>query len=397
MGGEGEEEYGEEEEGEEDFVEEEAEEDGEEAEDDHGSAPARRYAESALTFDFGARGRYAEPAESIIGPDDSVSNVGHRPCVLRAERRLSQNSGCLYSMSMPTKSVDDSMSQIWTQRNQKSEQGPVAGAHNSRVRRLGELDCGHTRDLTAAMRQDDKEDRCLHLDDEGQCDAMPMPQIEPPPPRKMRMKPSKRLPKQSRQEVVAEEESEIGVTHGGLVFGQHSDARPHDEDEPDLAGNSAAFEARTSRRRTTVRAPHVTDAAESEVTFTCEATEQRTHAAPAQRESHAGDGSGITFACAQHGRVLHDMNVRGRLSADASSPGQRARAPAPQAEFAGAFLIDDADDAPNGATDIGGGDDDVFTTVALSNKPPPVTRLCGNSRWESAKQSSDGGGPFRRI
>ena len=292
-------------------------------------------------------------------------------------------------MSSSCKSADDSMSQIWTQKKQKSKQGPAAGAQNSRVRRLGELDCGHSRDLTAALKREGAEDRGLHLDDEGRRDAAPMQKIEPPSPRKMRMKPSKRLPKQSRHqpEAVAEEESEIGVTHGGLVFGQHH------EDEPE-PGVPAVFEARTSPRRTTRRGTHATDDAESAVTFACEApaTDQRTPAALHQRESQVGDGSAITFACAQNGRVLHDMNVRGRRTANASSPGQRARAPAP--EVFGACLIDDADDA----TDIGGGDDDVFTIVALSNKPAPVTRLCGgNARWESAKQPSGGSGPFRRI
>ena len=206
-----------------------------------------------------------------------------------------------------------------------------------------------------------------------------------------------------------------GVTHGGLVFGQHTEAQQeHDEDEPEYAAEqtpaqlyAAAFEARTSPkgRRTAPRGTRATEDAESAVTFACEApaTARGTPAALPQHESQVGEGSAITFAhlvSAQNGRVLHDMNVRGRPKADPSSPGQRARAPAPhQAEFAGAFLTDDADDAPNGATDPGGDDDDVFTTIALSNKPAPATRLGGgntrdNKRWESAKQSS---GPFRRI
>jgi hypothetical protein len=324
-------------------------------------------------------------------------------------------------MSSSSKSADDSMSMIWTQKNQKGKQGPAAGAQNSRVRKLGELDCGHSRDVNAAMQREDAEGRGLHLDDETRRDAAPMPKIEPPPPRKMRMKPSKRLPKQSSrhqpEEAAAEEESEMGagVTHGGLVFGQHTEAQQeHDEDEPEYAAEqtpaqlyAAAFEARTSPkgRRTAPRGTRATEDAESAVTFACEApaTARGTPAALPQHESQVGEGSAITFAhlvSAQNGRVLHDMNVRGRPKADPSSPGQRARAPAPhQAEFAGAFLTDDADDAPNGATDPGGDDDDVFTTIALSNKPAPATRLGGgntrdNKRWESAKQSS---GPFRRI
>ena len=238
------------------------------------------------------------------------------------------------------------------------------------------------------------------------------------------MKPSKRLPKQhSRhqpEEAVAEEESEMGagVTHGGLVFGQHTDDQQgHDDDEPEYAAEQTAGQlyaaalggrgASPKGRRTAPRGTHAADDAESAVTFACEAP-ATARGAPAgarvvtvQHESQVGEGSAITFAhmvSAQNGRVLHDMNVRGRPKADSSSPGQRARAPAPQPEYAGAFLIDDADDAPNGATDIGAADDDVFTTIALSNRPAPVTRLGGGStrdkRWESAKQVS---GPFRRI
>ena len=191
--------------------------------------------------------------------------------------------GCLYSMSSSSKSAEDSMSMIWTQKNQKGKQGSAAGAQNSIVRKLGDLDCGHSRDVNAAMGREDAEARGLRLDDESRREAAPMPKIEPPPPRKMRMTPSKRLPKQhSRQqpeEAVAEDESEmgVGVTHGGLVFGQHTDDQQgHDDDEPEYAAEQTAGQlyaaalggrgASPKGRRTAPRGTHAADDAESAVT-----------------------------------------------------------------------------------------------------------------------------------
>ena len=195
----------------------------------YGRPAAHGYAESTATYDFGGGARDHEPAESVIGPDDSVSNVGHRPCVLRQAKRLSQSSVPMYSMDS-SKSADDSMSQIWTRRN---DPGPAAVAPKSKVKRLGELDCGHTRDLGAALNLQAPAAARPHILDEGGAGAapepMPAPEREDPAPRKMRMKPSKRLPKQSRRQPEPEwrpepmpedAESEIGVGAGGLVFGQ---------------------------------------------------------------------------------------------------------------------------------------------------------------------------------
>tara|TARA_B110001452_G_scaffold170718_1_gene142884 strand:- start:1585 stop:3411 length:1827 start_codon:yes stop_codon:yes gene_type:complete len=398
-------------------------------------------AESSATFDFGGGGgQKDDDAESdVIGPDDSVSNIGHRPCVLRQAKKLSQ-VGQLGSMGMgPLARIDDSMSMIWTRRNEPQR---AAAAGDQGIMRLGELDCGHTRDLGATLKQRGGIQIGSAETQDPVC-APEDPDAEKGPAR--RMKASKRLPKQpspkqeekkpkqrSRRTPAQEQEEEADMPEGdeaacGIPFGQ-----PEAEEGGGLCGKPVArdaaesvltfaqglpepFEARAApRRRQPIVARKPPPDAESAVTFACEGgADHEDEAAPEEsyEEERQCDGeSAVTFTAPNHGGLVLGMSApqpapgkaergrgRGRgCRVPVPQPTPAAKVPtrgrAPAAPHPNALLQPAEEPGEENEDEIGGADasdagagDDVFTMVALSREPPRMGRLAGGGKIQNGK------------
>lgn len=394
-------------------------------------------AESSATFDFGGGGgQKDDDAESdVIGPDDSVSNIGHRPCVLRQAKKLSQ-VGQLGSMGMgPLTRVDDSMSMIWTRRNEPQR---AAAAGEQGIMRLGELDCGHTRDLGATLKQRQGIQIGSAEPQEPACAPEEL-EAEKGPAR--RMKASKRLPKQpspkqeekkpkqrSRRTPAQEQEEEPDAPEGeepacGIPFGQleaEEDGglcgKPVSRDAAESVltfaqGLPEPFEARAApRRRQPIVARKPPADAESAVTFACEGEADHEDEPPEEEsyeEERQCDGeSAVTFTAPNHGGLVLGMSApqgkvekgrgRGRgcrapllQPIPATKLPARGRAPAPRPN---ALLQPAEEPAEENEEEIGSADasdagagDDVFTMVALSREPPRMGRLAGGGKIQNGK------------